>query len=57
MAEPLGELRGNRSPWGSSFLLFPYFVYIALLTKFIRGSFLLMERSLLMEKSKAEETP
>ena len=37
-------------------MLFPYFVYIAHFTKFTRGSSLLTE-SLLMEKSKAEESP
>ena len=35
----------------SFFMFFAYFVYIAHLTKFTRGS------SLLMEKSKAEESP
>ena len=34
-------------------MLFPYFVYIAHLTKFTRGSSLLMEKSLLIEKIKS----
>ena len=38
-------------------MLFSYFVYIAHLTKFTRGSSLLIEKSLLREKSKAEENP
>ena len=38
-------------------MLFAYFVYIAQLTKFRRGSSLLMEKFLLMEKTKAEERP
>ena len=33
-------------------MLFPYFVYIAHFTKFTRGSSVLKEKSLLMEKSK-----
>ena len=37
-------------------MLFPYFVYIVHFAKFTRGSSLLTE-SLLMEKSKAEESP
>ena len=36
---------------------FPYFVYIAHLTNFTRGSSLFLKKSLLMEKSKAEESP
>ena len=36
-------------------MLFAYFVYIAQLTKFRRGSSLLMEKFLLMEKTKAED--
>ena len=48
---PWGNFRGNRSSWASFFMFFAYFVYIAHLTKFTRGS------SLLMEKSKAEESP
>ena len=38
-------------------MLFAYFVYIAQLTKFRRGSSLLMEKFLFMEKTKAEERP
>ena len=38
-------------------MLFPYFVYIAQFTKFTGGSSLLKERLLLIEKSKAEESP
>ena len=38
-------------------MLFPYFDYIAHFTKFTRGSSLFMEKSLLVEKSKAEESP
>ena len=38
-------------------MLFPYFVYIAHFTKFTGGSSLLKERLLLIEKSKAEESP
>ena len=38
-------------------MLFPYFVYIAHFTKFTRGSSLVLEKSLLMEKSTAEESP
>ena len=38
-------------------MLFAYFVYIAQLTKFRRGSSLLMEKFLLTEKTKAEERP
>ena len=38
-------------------MLFPYFVYIAHFPKFTRGSSLFMEKSLLMEKSTAEESP
>ena len=34
-------------------MLFPYIVYIAHLTKFTRGSSLLMEKSLLIEKIKS----
>ena len=45
-----GNFRGNRSCWGSIFMLFPYFVYIAYFTKFTRGSSLFMEKSLRMEK-------
>ena len=48
---PWGNFRGNRSSWASFFMSFAYFVYIAHLTKFTGGS------SLLMEKSKAEESP
>ena len=48
---PWGNFRGNRSSWASFFMFFAYFVYIAHLTKFTRGN------SLLMEKSKAEESP
>ena len=47
---PWGNFRGNRSCWGSIFMLFPYFVYIAYFTKFTRGSSLFMEKSLRMEK-------
>ena len=54
---PWGNFRGNRSCWGSIFMLFPYFVYIAHFPKFTRGSSLFMEKSLLMEKSTAEESP
>ena len=39
------------------FILFVHFVYIAHLTKFTKESSLLMEKSLLMEISKAEENP
>ena len=38
-------------------MLFPYFVYSAHLAQFTRGSSLLMEKSLLMGKSKAEKSP
>ena len=38
-------------------MLFPYFVYIAHFTKFTRGSSLFMEKSLLMDKSTAVESP
>ena len=38
-------------------MLFPSFVYIAHFPKFTRGSSLFMEKSLLMEKSTAEESP
>ena len=36
-------------------MLFSYFVYIAHLTKFTRGRSLLMEKSLLREKSKRKK--
>ena len=49
LSEPLGKFPGNRSCWGSIFVLFPYFVYIAHLTKFTRGSSLLTEKSLFIE--------
>ena len=59
---PWGNFRGNRSCWGSIFMLFPYFAHIAHFTEFTRGSSLFkiyeiwnMEKSLFMEKSKAEE--
>ena len=42
---------------GLVFMFFPYFIYITHFTKFTRGSFLLREKSLLVEKSKAEESP
>ena len=42
---------------GLVFMFFPYFIYITHFTKFTRGSFLLKEKSLLVEKSKAEESP
>ena len=42
---------------GLVFHVLAYFVYIAHLTKFTRGSFMLIEKYLLMEKSKAEESP
>ena len=54
---PWGNFRGNSSFWGSFFMLFPYFVYIAHFTKFTGGSSLLKERLLLIEKKKAEESP
>ena len=38
-------------------MLFPNFVYITHFTKFTRGSSLFMNNSLLMEKSKVEESP
>ena len=41
---PWGNFRGNRSCWGSIFMLFPYFVYIAHFPKFTRGSSLFMEK-------------
>ena len=47
---PWGNFRGNHSCWGSIFMLFRYFVYIAHFTKFTPGSSLFMEKSLLMEK-------
>ena len=47
---PWENFRGNRSCWGSIFMLFSYFVYIAHFTKFTRKS------SLFMEKSNAEES-
>ena len=37
-------------------MLFPNFVYITHFTKFTRGSSLFMNNSLLMEKSKVEES-
>ena len=40
---PWGNFRGNRSCWGSIFMLFPYFVYIAHFPKFTRGSSSFME--------------
>ena len=48
---------GIRSTWGSFFMLFSYFVYTMDFTKFTCRSFLLMERWLLMGKSKMEESP
>ena len=42
---------------GLDFHLISIFFYIAHFTKFKRGSSLFMEKSLLVEKSKAEETP
>ena len=53
---PWRNFRGNRSFWASFFMLFAYFVYIALSVKFTRGSSLLREISLLMGESKAEES-
>ena len=52
-ANPLGKF------WQQPLILklFPYFVYTAHLTKFTRGSSLFIEKSLLLEKSKAEESP
>ena len=56
-------LRPERIPWGifaataHFFMLFPYFVSIVHLTKFTQGSSLLMEKSLAIKKSKAEESP
>ena len=41
LSEPLGKFPCNRLCWGSIFVLFPYFVYIAHLTKFTRRSSLL----------------
>ena len=42
---------------GTRFSCISIFCYIAHSTKFTRGSSLLLEKSLLMEKSKAEESP
>ena len=53
---PWGNFHGNRSCRGSIFMLFTYFVYIAHFTKFTRGNSLFMEKSLLIEKSNAEES-
>ena len=54
---PWGNFCCNCSCWGLIFMLFSYFVYILHFTKFTHGSSLFMEKSLLMEKSKAEESP
>ena len=54
---PRGNFRSNHSRWGSISMLFPNFVYITHFTKFTRGSSLFMNNSLLMEKSKVEESP
>ena len=54
---PRGNFRSNHSRWGSISMLFPNFVYITHFTKFTRGSSLFMSNSLLMEKSKVEESP
>ena len=52
-----GNFGDNRSSLGSFKILFAYFVCIAHFTKFTCGSSLPMEKSLLLEKSKAEESP
>ena len=54
---PWGNFCCNCSCRGLIFMLFSYFVYIVHFTKFTHGSSLFMEKSLLMEKSKAEESP
>ena len=53
----MSESPGGGSSWASFFMLFAYFVYIAHLTKFTRGSSLLLGKYLPTEKSKAEESP
>ena len=54
---PWGNFCCNCLCWGLIFMLFSYFVYIVHFTKFTHGNSLFMEKSLLMEKSKAEESP
>ena len=54
---PWGNFCCDCSCWSLIFMLFSYFVYIVHFTKFTHGSSLFMEKSLLMEKSKAEESP
>ena len=48
------NLGPGRIPWGSIFTSFPS---IAHFTKFTRGSSLFMEKSVLVENSKVEESP
>ena len=53
----MSESPGGGSSWASFFMLFAYFVYIAHLTKFTRGSSLILGKYLPTEKSKVEESP
>ena len=53
----MGELLRQPLMLGLDFHLISIFFDIAHFTKFKRGSSLFMEKSLLVEKSKAEETP
>ena len=52
------NLRPGKVPWGIfAVTARDYFVYIVHFTKFTHGSSLFMKKSLLMEKSKGEESP
>ena len=49
----MSESPGGGSSWASFFMLFAYFVYIAHLTKFTRGSSLILGKYLPTEKIKS----
>ena len=58
LGESPGGIFAATAHFGARFsCYFPFFVYIAHFTKFTGGSSLLKERLLLIEKSKAEESP